>query len=74
MTYKPKVTVVAEGGTGLATLTINALQVGNGTSNITQLSVGTNDLILTGNTAALPSWKASQHLTDYTNVFLLGGM
>ena len=74
MSYKPKILVVAEGGTGLATLTAHALQVGNGTGNVTQLSVGADNLVLTGNTNSLPSWQVPKYLTDYTQVFLLAGM
>lgn len=45
---------VAQGGTGLATLTAHAVQVGSGTSNITQLGVGTNGQCLLGSTGADP--------------------
>lgn len=54
MAYKPKVAVVAEGGTGLATLTAHSIQIGNGTSNITQLGVGTNGQVVVGSTGADP--------------------
>jgi hypothetical protein len=39
---------VAQGGTGLATLTVHALQVGNGTGSPTQLAVGTSGQFLAG--------------------------
>lgn len=51
----PTVTV-AHGGTGLATLTAHAVQVGNGTSNVTQLPVGTNGQLLIGQTGADPAF------------------
>lgn len=45
------------GGSGLATLTAHALQVGNGTSTTTQLAVGTTGQILNGPAgAADPIW------------------
>lgn len=45
---------VAQGGTGLATLTAHSVQVGAGTSNVTQVSVGTNGQCLLGSTGADP--------------------
>lgn len=45
---------VASGGTGLATLTAHSVQVGNGTSAITQLAVGTNGQLLIASTGADP--------------------
>src|SRR5689334_22553339 len=45
---------VAQGGTGLATLTAHSVQVGNGTGTITQLGVGTNGQVLVGSSAADP--------------------
>lgn len=53
----PTVTV-AHGGTGLATLTAHTLQVGNGTSNVTQLAVGTNGQLLIGQTGADPAFTS----------------
>lgn len=53
LTDNARVTV-AQGGTGLGTLTAHALQVGNGTSNVTQLAVGTTDQVLLGATGADP--------------------
>ena len=46
---------VASGGTGLATLTAHAIQVGAGTSAITQVSGGTNGQVLIGATSADPA-------------------
>ena len=50
--------VVANGGTGRATLTNHGVLVGAGTSAITQLAAATNNQILVGNTSADPSFKA----------------
>jgi hypothetical protein len=50
---------VAQGGTGLATLTAHALQVGNGTSNVTQIGVGATGTILKGTSASDPSFTAT---------------
>ena len=48
--------VVANGGTGLATLTAHAVYVGAGTSAPTALAVGTTGQVLTANSSADPSW------------------
>ncbi len=45
---------VAHGGTGLSTITDNAVMVGSGTSAVTPLTVGTNGQLLVGSTAADP--------------------
>ncbi len=50
---------VVGGGTGLATLTIHALYVGNGTSAPTALAVGATGQTLMGATAADPAWTGS---------------
>lgn len=50
---------VVGGGTGLATLTIHALYVGNGTSAPTALAVGSTGQTLMGSTAADPGWTSS---------------
>lgn len=50
---------VAGGGTGLTTLTIHALYVGNGTSAPTALAVGATGQTLMGSTAADPGWTGS---------------
>lgn len=47
---------VTRGGTNLGTLTNHALQVGAGTSSVTQLAVGTTGQVLNANTGADPSW------------------
>jgi len=47
---------VANGGTGASSLTSNALLVGNGTSGISALSVGTSNTVLLGNTGSAPSF------------------
>jgi hypothetical protein len=49
--------IVANGGTGLATLTNHAVQVGAGTSNVTQIAVGGANTVLGGNASADPSFK-----------------
>lgn len=50
----PFPTVVAKGGTGLATLTAHSLQVGNGTGNVVQLGAATNGQLPIGSTGADP--------------------
>ncbi len=50
---------VVGGGTGLATLTIHALYVGNGTSAPTALAVGATGQTLMGSTGADPGWTSS---------------
>lgn len=65
---------VAQGGTGLTTLTNHALQVGAATSNVTQLATGTAAQILTsGGSGADPAWitavpiaNGGTNLTGYT--------
>lgn len=57
---------VTTGGTGLATLTAHAIQVGNGTSAITQLAVGATGTVLTGVTGADPAFSATPTLTSVT--------
>lgn len=47
---------VANGGTGATTLTAHGVLVGEGTSAINALSVGTNGQVLLGNTGADPSF------------------
>lgn len=55
---------VAQGGTGLATLTAHALYVGNGISTPTALAVGATGTVLIGNTGADPSFSASPIVTS----------
>lgn len=64
MAYKPKVLTVAEGGTGLATLTNHSIQIGAAASNITQLGVGSTGTVLTGVTGADPAFSAAPTLTS----------
>ena len=58
-TWNAGVIGVAYGGTGVSTLSTNALVIGNGSSAISSLSVGTTGSILIGNTGAAPSWSSS---------------
>ncbi|MDP4198456.1 MAG: hypothetical protein Q8902_02670 [Bacteroidota bacterium] len=53
---------VANGGTGLATLTAHSIQVGNTTGNVTQLAVGSTGTILTGVSTSDPSFSATPTL------------
>jgi hypothetical protein len=55
---------VAQGGSGLATLTLHSLQVGNGATAPTQLSVGATGTVLTGVTAADPAFSATPSVTS----------
>lgn len=50
---------VASGGTGRATLTAHSILLGNGTSAVTQLTVGTTGQLLVGATGADPAWIAA---------------
>lgn len=59
MAYKPKLLTVIEGGTGLATLTANAVYVGNGTTVPTALAVGSTGQVLTASTGANPGWSTA---------------
>lgn len=63
---------VAGGGTGLATLTVHALYVGNGTSAPTALSVGATGSVLAGNTGADPAFTATPTITTLTLTNPLG--
>ncbi len=57
---------VAQGGTGLATLTAHAIQLGNGTSTPTQLGLGTTTTLLHGASAGDPTWGGVVN-ADITN-------
>ncbi len=57
---------VANGGTGLATLTAHSIQLGNGTSTPTQLAVGATGTVLIGNTSADPSFSVTPTVTSIT--------
>ena len=50
------VVTVAKGGTGLDTLTTNALLIGNGTGNVTLLSKGANNAVLQVDTNGVIGW------------------
>lgn len=54
--------VVANGGTGLATLTANSLLVGNGTGNVTFIAPGTSGNVLTSNGT---TWVSTAASTNY---------
>jgi hypothetical protein len=49
---------VANGGTGLATMTSNGLVYGNGADAVSQVSVGTSGQILS-NIAGVPTWTSA---------------
>ncbi len=49
---------VANGGTGLTTITLNGVMYGNGTSAV-QTTVGTPGQILTAGAAGLPTWSST---------------
>ena len=61
---------VANGGTGLATLTANSLYVGNGTSAPTALGAATNGQLVIGRTGLAP---ALANLTAGSNVTITNG-
>lgn len=58
--------VVANGGTGRATLTNHGVLVGAGTSAITQLAVGSSGTVLIGNATADPSFSSTPTVTSIT--------
>lgn len=62
---------VAKGGTGAASLTAHGVLVGEGTSAITPLSVGTNGQVLLGSTGADPVF-ATLTSTDSSISFTTG--
>lgn len=57
---------VNTGGSSLSTLTSHALQLGNGTSSPTQLSVGSTGTVLIGTTGSDPSFSATPPITSIT--------
>lgn len=60
--------VVADGGTGLSTLTASALYVGNGTAAPTALAVGATNTFLKGSTGANPAFgTATLASADFAN-------
>jgi hypothetical protein len=66
----PFPTVVAKGGTGLATLTLDSLYVGNGTSAPIALGAATNGQLPIGSTGAAPVLAA---LTQGTGISITNG-
>lgn len=65
MSNNPIILEVGAGGTGLSTLTAHALQVGAGTSPLTQV-LGTTGTVLTGVTGADPAYSATPTITSVT--------
>ncbi len=57
--YIPLPLVVADGGTGDATLTSHGILYGNGTSPVGVTAAGTNGQLLTGVTGSAPIWAAA---------------
>jgi hypothetical protein len=57
---------VSYGGTGQSSLTTHSLLVGDGTSSITQLSVGETGTILVGNSGADPSFSSAPIVNSMT--------
>jgi len=54
------VDTVAQGGTGLSSITAHYLTIGNGTGNLTLLAPGTSGYVLTSNGASAdPSWQVA---------------
>lgn len=73
--------VASSGGTGLTSLTVHSVQVGNGTGTITQVPVGSTNTVLLGNTGADPSFgqvpnaalvNASVTLNNGNNISVTG--
>ena len=56
---------ITKGGTGVASITVHKLVVGDGTSAINEIAVGTNGQILCGSTAADPVFAT---ITDGTGI------
>ena len=71
MGYKPRLLPVADGGTGLATLTANNLQVGNGTGTITQLATANSGVVDT-NASGVPSVDTTNWAVLSTGVQMKG--
>lgn len=57
---------VADGGTGLSTLTAHALYVGNGASAPNAVAVGATGTVLAGSTGADPAFTATPNVTSIT--------
>ena len=58
--------IVANGGTGRATLTNHSVLIGAGTTAITQSAVGATGTVLIGNSAADPTFSATPTVTSIT--------
>ena len=71
MSYKSTVATVAEGGTGLATLTSNSIQIGNGTSTVTQLATA-NSGVLTTDSSGVPSIDTTNFARQTTGMQMKG--
>lgn len=56
--YIPIPLVVADGGTGAATLAANGVLYGNGTSAVGVTAAGITGQVLSGNTGSAPTWTA----------------
>lgn len=64
---------VAQGGTGLATITDHSVMVGSGTGDVTPITVGTNGQLLVGSTGADPVFAtAGSSLSSIVNTLGAG--
>jgi hypothetical protein len=62
MAYKPKVLVVAEGGTGVATLTSHGVLLGAGTGNVAATAAGSAGQVLqSGGASADPAYSTATY-------------
>lgn len=59
---------VANGGTGVGTLTLNGIIFGNGTSAVGITSAGASNTVLHGNTGAAPTFSAVSLTADVSGV------
>jgi len=57
---------VANGGTGLSTITDHAIMIGSGAGAVTPLAVGATNQVLLGSTGADPTWGQVDLGTDVT--------
>jgi hypothetical protein len=57
-TWSGATIAASKGGTGIASPTIHELLIGNGSSAMTQIAVGTTNTVLHGHTGADPSFSA----------------
>ncbi len=58
--------IVAQGGTGLATITDHSVMIGSGTGAVTPIAVGSTGEVLAGSTGADPAFTATPSLTTLT--------